>query len=152
MSLSKPDGMDGGPGAANLAYVEGLYEDYLRDPGSVSPEWREYLAGFAAKRAADSAEREAAREARKAKKKVKAPKPKAPKAAKPTPPRRIERVSSAQAMRHKEIGIPKGIVAPPARLMTSDEFLAMGGQVERLAVGAVSKPFRAIGFNNREAA
>ena len=39
--------MDGGPGAANLTYVEGLYEDYLRDPASVSPEWREYLAGFA---------------------------------------------------------------------------------------------------------
>jgi len=39
--------MDGGPGAANLTYVEGLYEDYLRDPASVSPEWQEYLAGFA---------------------------------------------------------------------------------------------------------
>ncbi len=27
----------------NNAFLEGLYEDYLRDPGSVPPEWREYF-------------------------------------------------------------------------------------------------------------
>jgi 2-oxoglutarate dehydrogenase E1 component len=35
------------PGAANLAFVEGLYEDYLRDPASVSPDWRRYFADVA---------------------------------------------------------------------------------------------------------
>jgi hypothetical protein len=33
-----------------------------------------------------------------------------------------------------------------------EEWLAQGGTVERLDAFAVSKPFRAIGFNNREAA
>ena len=28
----------------NNVFIEGLYEDYLRDPGSVPPEWREYFA------------------------------------------------------------------------------------------------------------
>ncbi|MBI4880766.1 MAG: 2-oxoglutarate dehydrogenase E1 component [Planctomycetes bacterium] len=32
------------PGPANLAYAESLFLDYLRDPASVSPEWREYFA------------------------------------------------------------------------------------------------------------
>lgn len=32
------------PGAANLAFIEGLYEDYLRDPASVAPDWRRYFA------------------------------------------------------------------------------------------------------------
>ncbi|MCI0747320.1 MAG: 2-oxoglutarate dehydrogenase E1 component [Verrucomicrobia subdivision 3 bacterium] len=31
------------PGAANLSFLEGLYADYLRDPASVLPEWREYF-------------------------------------------------------------------------------------------------------------
>ncbi len=35
------------PGAANLAFVEGLYEDYLRDPASVSPDWRQYFSQIA---------------------------------------------------------------------------------------------------------
>ncbi len=35
------------PGAANLAFVEGLYEDYLRDPASVAPDWRQYFSGIA---------------------------------------------------------------------------------------------------------
>src|SRR5437016_4824012 len=34
------------PNASNLAFVEGLYEDYLRDPGSVPPDWQKYLAGL----------------------------------------------------------------------------------------------------------
>jgi 2-oxoglutarate dehydrogenase E1 component len=34
-------------GAANLAFLEGLYEDYLRDPASVSPDWRKYFAEVA---------------------------------------------------------------------------------------------------------
>jgi 2-oxoglutarate dehydrogenase E1 component len=38
---------DGLPGAANLTFVEGLYEDYLRDPASVSPDWRHYFAEVA---------------------------------------------------------------------------------------------------------
>ena len=32
------------PGASNLAFVEGLYEDYLRDPSSVPPDWQRYFA------------------------------------------------------------------------------------------------------------
>src|SRR5260221_7689002 len=32
------------PGAANLGFIEGLYEDYLRDPGSVTPDWQKYFA------------------------------------------------------------------------------------------------------------
>jgi 2-oxoglutarate dehydrogenase E1 component len=35
------------PCAANLAYVEGLYEEYLRDPGAVPPDWRSYFTDFA---------------------------------------------------------------------------------------------------------
>ena len=35
------------PGVANLAFVEGLYEDYLRDPASVSPDWRQYFSRIA---------------------------------------------------------------------------------------------------------
>jgi 2-oxoglutarate dehydrogenase E1 component len=35
------------PGVANLAFVEGLYEDYLRDPASVPPDWRQYFAEIA---------------------------------------------------------------------------------------------------------
>jgi 2-oxoglutarate dehydrogenase E1 component len=31
------------PGALNLSFVEGLYADYLRDPESVTPEWRDYF-------------------------------------------------------------------------------------------------------------
>ena len=31
------------PGALNLSFVEGLYADYVRDRGSVDPEWREYF-------------------------------------------------------------------------------------------------------------
>src|SRR5437867_13138051 len=34
------------PSASNLAFVEGLYEDYLRDPASVPPDWQRYLAGL----------------------------------------------------------------------------------------------------------
>src|SRR2546427_3118437 len=32
--------------ASNLAFVERLYEDYLRDPASVPPDWQRYLAGL----------------------------------------------------------------------------------------------------------
>jgi 2-oxoglutarate dehydrogenase E1 component len=35
------------PGPANLAFVESLYEDYLRDPGSVAPDWRQYFSAVA---------------------------------------------------------------------------------------------------------
>lgn len=31
------------PGTANLSFVEGLYEDYLRNPASVPPDWRQYF-------------------------------------------------------------------------------------------------------------
>jgi 2-oxoglutarate dehydrogenase E1 component len=34
-------------GAANLAFVEGLYESYLRDPGSVPADWQKYFADLA---------------------------------------------------------------------------------------------------------
>src|SRR5436190_139421 len=35
------------PNPVNVAFVEKLYEDFLRDPSSVSPEWKEYLTGLA---------------------------------------------------------------------------------------------------------
>src|SRR5690349_2380141 len=35
------------PGAANLAFVEGLYEEYLRNPASVPPDWQGYFAEVA---------------------------------------------------------------------------------------------------------
>ena len=31
------------PGPNNLAFVEGLYEDYARDPQSVPEDWRRYF-------------------------------------------------------------------------------------------------------------
>ncbi len=34
------------PAVANLEFVEALYADYLREPGAVPPEWREYFAGW----------------------------------------------------------------------------------------------------------
>jgi 2-oxoglutarate dehydrogenase E1 component len=34
------------PNSLNLAFVEGLYIDYLRDPLSVSPDWRRYFEVF----------------------------------------------------------------------------------------------------------
>jgi 2-oxoglutarate dehydrogenase E1 component len=36
------------PGPASLAFVEGLYEEYLRDPASVPPDWQGYFARVAA--------------------------------------------------------------------------------------------------------
>jgi len=35
------------PGAANLAFVEGLYENYLREPNSVPSDWQKYFAQIA---------------------------------------------------------------------------------------------------------
>ncbi|HVV70195.1 MAG TPA: 2-oxoglutarate dehydrogenase E1 component, partial [Verrucomicrobiae bacterium] len=35
------------PGAVNLAFVESLYEDYLREPASVSSDWQQYFSGIA---------------------------------------------------------------------------------------------------------
>jgi 2-oxoglutarate dehydrogenase E1 component len=35
------------PGAANLAFIEGLYEDYLRDPTSVPSDWQQYFGRIA---------------------------------------------------------------------------------------------------------
>ena len=32
------------PGPANLGFIEGLYENYLRDPNSVPPDWQNYFA------------------------------------------------------------------------------------------------------------
>lgn len=42
-------GQNGGtsPGSANLAFIEGLYEDFLRDPNSVAPDWRHYFSTIA---------------------------------------------------------------------------------------------------------
>ena len=38
---------DAAPGAASLAFTEGLYEDYLRDPASVPPDWQRYFSQVA---------------------------------------------------------------------------------------------------------
>ena len=35
------------PAAANLAFVEGLYGEYLRDPASVDPDWQRYFSELA---------------------------------------------------------------------------------------------------------
>jgi len=35
------------PGAANLEFVEALYEDYLRDPSSVAPDWQHFFSQVA---------------------------------------------------------------------------------------------------------
>ena len=43
------------PNAPNAAFVEDLYEEYLRDPGSVSPSWQQYFAGFASENGATGA-------------------------------------------------------------------------------------------------
>src|SRR5213592_2314312 len=32
------------PAVSNLTFIEGLYEDYLRDPASVPPDWQQYFA------------------------------------------------------------------------------------------------------------
>src|SRR5215475_7091147 len=34
------------PGSLSLSFVESLYQDYLRDPHSVSPDWRNYFQGI----------------------------------------------------------------------------------------------------------
>ncbi|MGZ5518363.1 MAG: 2-oxoglutarate dehydrogenase E1 subunit family protein, partial [Limisphaerales bacterium] len=31
---------------SNLPFIEELYADYMRDPGSLTPEWREYFDNF----------------------------------------------------------------------------------------------------------
>ena len=36
-------------GAGNAPYIESLYEQFLADPASVEPKWRDYFAGLAAK-------------------------------------------------------------------------------------------------------
>src|SRR4051812_34034437 len=36
------------PSSMSLSFVEALYEDYLRDPSSVSADWRAYFEGFSA--------------------------------------------------------------------------------------------------------
>src|SRR5512143_1025111 len=41
------DNFHSAPGAVNLAYVEGIYEDYLRDPGSVAPDWQQFFTQYA---------------------------------------------------------------------------------------------------------
>jgi 2-oxoglutarate dehydrogenase complex dehydrogenase (E1) component-like enzyme len=39
--------IESGLNPANLAFVEDLYENFLRDASSVSPEWREYFSRVA---------------------------------------------------------------------------------------------------------
>src|SRR5438552_227627 len=34
------------PGSLNLSFVEALFQDYLRDPDSVPPDWKEYFQGL----------------------------------------------------------------------------------------------------------
>src|SRR5688500_11414945 len=34
-------------GAGNAPYIESLYEQFLADPASVEPKWRDYFAGLA---------------------------------------------------------------------------------------------------------
>jgi 2-oxoglutarate dehydrogenase E1 component len=46
-SANGHNGHQESPGTANLAFVEGLYEDYLRDPASVPADWQQYFSGIA---------------------------------------------------------------------------------------------------------
>src|ERR1041385_3094391 len=39
--MSESNGNGSSLGTANLAFIEGLYEDYLRDPASGSSDWRQ---------------------------------------------------------------------------------------------------------------
>jgi len=32
------------PQSLNLSFMEGLYEDFLNDPASVDPDWRQFFA------------------------------------------------------------------------------------------------------------
>lgn len=43
------------PSAPNAAFVEDLYQEYLRDPNSVPESWQRYFAGFASENGADHA-------------------------------------------------------------------------------------------------
>lgn len=45
--MNNGNGAEKLPGVVNLAFVEGLYEDYLREPGSVPPDWQRYFAEVA---------------------------------------------------------------------------------------------------------
>jgi hypothetical protein len=116
----------------------------------------EYLAKFAAKRdaeAAERAQRKAARAAAKQAKQTRAERKKA-NVAQLERKRNAIRVGKARAALKNEYRFTstapvKQQIAPPQSV---EEWLAQGGTVERLDAFAVSKPFRAIGFNNREAA
>jgi len=46
-TLKGTNGENHSPGVVNLAFVEGLYEDYLRDPASVPQDWRDYFSSMA---------------------------------------------------------------------------------------------------------
>src|ERR1041384_1776225 len=43
-------------GAGNAPYIESLYEQFLADPASVEPKWRDYFAGLAAKAGSSGAD------------------------------------------------------------------------------------------------
>ena len=47
MAITAQDKTQPFPGSINLAYVESMYEDYLRDTASVSPDWQQYFSAFA---------------------------------------------------------------------------------------------------------
>src|SRR5215471_2441897 len=44
MATKEETGAELSLGPANLAFVEGLYEDYLREPSSVPPDWQRFFA------------------------------------------------------------------------------------------------------------
>jgi 2-oxoglutarate dehydrogenase E1 component len=47
MAATTGNGLETTPGVANLAYVEALYEGFLREPASVPPDWQRYFAQLA---------------------------------------------------------------------------------------------------------
>ncbi len=47
MSTTPENKTDQIPGAINLAFAEGMYEQYLRDPASVASDWRRYFGQWA---------------------------------------------------------------------------------------------------------
>jgi hypothetical protein len=44
MATKEETGAELSWGPANLAFIEGLYEDYLREPSSLPPDWQRFFA------------------------------------------------------------------------------------------------------------
>lgn len=112
--------------------------------------WEQYNAK---RRAEGEALRAAKREVARAESEKRRAERRAATAAKLTEKRKVQRVARVRrivANENRHVSIAP--VSVPEALPSVEAWLAQGGKVEKLEIGAVSKPFRAIGFNNRRAA